>query len=92
MVDNKDNVWVFWYVKTSDETSLADGYLVSPLPTSHKGVGDCWGYTSSRYHRSGNARSPTAVSDAEGGIWLFWAESSPALSYAQHGEYLVRPV
>jgi hypothetical protein len=65
MVDNSDNVWVFWYshadnggiwyrrfLQATREWETAEG---TQVPGS-TGIGG----------------SPTAVSDAEGGIWLFW--------------------
>jgi Family of unknown function (DUF6519) len=77
MVDNRDNVWVFWYVKTSDETSVADGiwyrrFLRATMAWETAAGTEVPGTTAAVMHGS-----LAAVSDAEGGIWLFWARSTP---------------
>jgi hypothetical protein len=79
MVDNRDNVWVFWYTKTSpdDETSLADGiwyrrFLRATMAWETVEGTEVPGTTAAVL-----PGSLAAVSDAEGGVWLFWVRANP---------------
>jgi hypothetical protein len=79
MVDSRDNVWVFWYDKTSDdETSpLANGiwyrrFLRATMAWESPGGTEVPGTDAAV-----TAGSLAAVSDAEGGVWLFWVRSAP---------------
>jgi Family of unknown function (DUF6519) len=75
MVDNKDNVWVFWYVEDSDETGTTYGIRYARFLRAtgwDTDVGTAVPGTTTLV-----AGSLAAVSDAEGGIWLFWERFTP---------------
>jgi hypothetical protein len=72
MVDNSDNVWVFWQAFPGEGGIWYRRFLRATM---------AW-ETAESTHVPGTAAgelaqaSPTAVSDAEGGIWLFWLSTA----------------
>jgi hypothetical protein len=78
MVDNRDNVWVFWYDTSQDDTSSTGSiwyrrFLRATMAWETVGGTELPGTSGGAVHASFSA-----ASDAEGGIWLFWVRSTPS--------------
>jgi hypothetical protein len=89
MVDNQDNVWVFWYDKTSDDAAspLADGIWYRRFLRAKEEWEPVGGTKVPGITAAVMPESLAAVSDTEGGIWLFWVRSTPGVAsiwYARH--------
>jgi len=70
MVDNDDNVWVFWSAATVSGANPGIWYrrfLRATMAWEFFEANQVPGTTVGQVNFS-----PTAVSDAEGGFWLFW--------------------
>jgi Family of unknown function (DUF6519) len=71
IVDNKDNVWVFWYIEGSDAYGIRYSRFLRATGWETD-VGTAVPGTTTAV-----LGSLAAVSDAEGGIWLFWQRFTP---------------